>query len=113
MATIKGFGERVAQARREKAARERRDILKKDVAETLGVSESTVGRWERGTLPEEPEMLRALADYLAVTPAWLHYGVGSPEAIPSDTRPPAYPVREPAPAEHGARSIARHGARKR
>lgn len=83
MTVIKGFGERVSQERRQKGLDERRDVLKRDVARALGVSESTVGRWERGTLPDDPELLERLAAYFGVTAAWLHYGVGPREAPPS------------------------------
>lgn len=80
MATVKGFGDRVAQERRLKGVREARDLLKKDVAKALSVSESTVGRWESGTVPDDPDTLARLARYFGVTVAWLHYGVEPREA---------------------------------
>ncbi len=69
----KGFGARLAQERRLKAAREARDIQRQDVAREMGVANSTYGRWEEGTIPDE-EKIEQLARYFGVTPAYLHYG---------------------------------------
>ena len=89
--TRKGFGARLAQERRHKSVRDERDILKKDVAKVLSVSESTVGRWESGeSVPDDTAML-ALAAYFGVTPAWLRYGQEPRTAIekhiPKEAKP--------------------------
>ena len=89
MATDRQFGERVAQERRRKAAADRRDILKRDVARAVDVSESTVGRWEKGTLPDDPAVLERLAAYFGVTVPWLRYGA-APRELPME------PIERPA-----------------
>lgn len=85
------FGLRLAQERRHKAFLDARDLGQKDVAKAVGVSESTLSRWEAGeTMPREEAMLK-LARYFKVTPAWLRYGTEPREAGPrpqlaADTR---------------------------
>lgn len=74
MSVTQGFGERLAQERREKAARERRDIGQKDVAEAVGSSGPSVSRWEAGLGVPSDRMIGELARYFGVTPAWLRYG---------------------------------------
>lgn len=70
-----GFGSRLAQERREKAAREQRDIAQKDVAEAVGSSGPSVSRWEAGVGgPPSDSMIERLAAYFGVTPSWLRYG---------------------------------------
>jgi transcriptional regulator with XRE-family HTH domain len=89
-----GFPERLAQERRHKGVRECRDILKKDVAKAIGVSESTLGRWENGIgkTPDD-EQLGKLAAYFGVTLSWLRYGqlpreaeldIETPVSVPFD-----------------------------
>lgn len=75
MVPFKDFGERVAQERREKAARDRRDIGQKDVAEAVRTTPATVSRWEAGLNMPDDAVLSKLASYFGVTPAWLRYGV--------------------------------------
>jgi transcriptional regulator with XRE-family HTH domain len=70
-------GERIAQARREKAARERKDIRHTDMAAALKVSGATVSDWEAGKVRPRPAAMEKLARYLGVTPAYLAYGVGA------------------------------------
>jgi transcriptional regulator with XRE-family HTH domain len=74
MTVMQGFGERLAQERREKAARERRDIGQKDVAEAIGSSGPSVSRWESGVGMPSEAMIVKLATYFGVKPAWLRYG---------------------------------------
>lgn len=74
MTVAQEFGARLAQERRLKAAQEERDILKKDVAKTLGTSESTYGRWEAGLVMPDDDTMVTLANYFGVTPSWLRYG---------------------------------------
>lgn len=76
----KSFGERVAQERREKSARERRDVLQREIAKAVKTTTTTVSRWEAGLVIPGDEMLRRLADYFRVTPAWLRYGQAPKEA---------------------------------
>lgn len=51
------------------------DYRAEDLADDLGVSPSTVGRWEKDERKPKPAAIEALAKLLNVTPAWLHYGV--------------------------------------
>lgn len=103
----KGFAGRLAQERRLKSAREHRDVEKQDVAKALGVSNSTYGRWETGTMPDD-DMMEALGRYFGVTPAWLRYGTEPREAAPpfriSEEQPEvrSEPIRKVAGAERDA-----------
>ncbi len=76
MSVTKGFGDRLAQQRREKAARDQRDIGQKEVAEAVGASEPSVSRWEAGIGVPRDATIQRLADYFGVTPGWLRYGDG-------------------------------------
>lgn len=70
------IGSRIAQARRELAVRERKDVSQSDIAERLGVAQATVNRWENDKEGKRPsdENLLELARILGVTPSWLRYG---------------------------------------
>ena len=82
-------GSRIAQERRLKAARDRRDIDQKAVAAAVGVSPAAVSRWENGeTIPRDDVLVR-LAEYFGVTASWLRYGEGN------GTGAPKLPLREP------------------
>jgi transcriptional regulator with XRE-family HTH domain len=81
----KEIGDRIAQARREKGVRERRDIRPVDVARALEVSGASVSDWEAGKIVPREEMMERLAAYLGTTPQWLRY------AIPTDAPPPVAP----------------------
>lgn len=74
MATHKEFGDRLAQERREKAARERTDVMQKDVADAVGTTPATVSRWEQGLVKPGDAMMEKLAAYFGVTPSWMRYG---------------------------------------
>ncbi len=76
------LGERIAQARREKAARDHEDIRQKDVAAAIGVSGTTISEAESDKQPPGEAVLLRLAAYLGVTPAYLRYGV----VVPTETR---------------------------
>lgn len=49
-----------------------------EVAQALGVNQSTVSGWENGTREADHETLRRLADYLGVTVDYLLGGAGAP-----------------------------------
>lgn len=77
----------MAQERREKAARERRDISQRDVAEAVGTSGANVSRWEAGQAIPGEEFLAKLATFFGVSRAWLRYGEGERvELPPHETR---------------------------
>jgi transcriptional regulator with XRE-family HTH domain len=69
------LGERLAQARREKGVRDKRDILRTEIAEAAGVDPSMVTAYEKGASVPREEVLAKLAEFLHVTPAYLRYGV--------------------------------------
>jgi transcriptional regulator with XRE-family HTH domain len=70
------FGERLAQERREKAAREHRDITQRDVARAVGLTSAAISNYEKGgTIPND-DILAKLAAFYGVRPSWLRYGEG-------------------------------------
>jgi len=79
-------GERIAQERRLKAVREKRDIDQLVVAEAVGVTGPTISRWESGDVIPRDGVLVELARYFGVTPAWLRYGQ-EPREAPPEHRP--------------------------
>lgn len=83
LAVTQSFGDRLAQERREKAARDRCDISQKDVAEAVGSSAPSVSRWEKGGPPPSDATLERLARYFGVTMGWLRYGQ-EPRRAPDD-----------------------------
>ncbi len=88
------LGERIAQARREKAARDHRDIRQKDVAVAIGVSSATISEAESDKQPPGEGVLVRLADYLGVTPAYLRYGVAQPSETKADLAAMVDPSRD-------------------
>lgn len=84
-------GDRIAQARREKGVRDRRDVKPVDLARALDVSGATVSDWEAGKIKPRDDAMLKLADYLGVDPGWLRYGgpaasPGAPMLDPSRDR---------------------------
>lgn len=69
------MGARIAQARRELAVRQHKDISKAMLAAAAGVDPSAITLYEGDKSNVGEEVLGRLADYLGVTPAWLRYGV--------------------------------------
>lgn len=70
------LADRVAQLRREKAADERRDISRKEVAREIGVSNPVISETESGTTYPSPATLAKLAHYFGVSERFLEYGDG-------------------------------------
>jgi transcriptional regulator with XRE-family HTH domain len=66
--------ERLAQLRREKSARERRDVLQSEIAEAAGVSVVTYGRYENGRRKIPNEIVIAIAKFYAVPPGHILFG---------------------------------------
>lgn len=77
-----GFGNRLAQLRREKAIRDRRDVSQAEIAKALGIPPTTYSRLESGVFKRSPEMetLRKIADYFGVSLGWLWFGEGTHNA---------------------------------
>lgn len=76
------IADRLAQLRREKSARERRDVLQREIAKAAGLSVVTYGRYESGQRKVPDEVVISLAGYYGTTPWFIRYGVeagaGSP-----------------------------------
>lgn len=68
------FGDRLKQARREFAVAKRRDVTQQEVADALGVSAVTVGRWEDGTREPDFATVAWLAAFLRVRAGYLAFG---------------------------------------
>ena len=66
---------RLAQLRREKSARERRDVTQAIIAADNGIVPETYSRYENGRRKVPEEVVVALAKYYGVTPAFIRYGV--------------------------------------
>ena len=77
-------GARIAQARREKAVREQRDITQRDMAKAVHVSSASVSEWEADKAVPREDTLARLAAYLGTTPAQLRYGVALDLGIAAD-----------------------------
>lgn len=81
MTLAQAFGERLAQERREKAARERKDITQRTVAQAVGLTSAAISKYEAGETIPNDNILAKLAAFYEVRPSWLRYGEGdkSPE----------------------------------
>lgn len=60
------FAENLKRLRREKSARENRDVTQAEVAEAVGVNEATVQNYEAGRSVASYEVAWALADFYGV-----------------------------------------------
>jgi len=78
------LGSRIAQARRELAVREERDVTQLDVARAVGATGASMSEWENDKKAPREGALAKLADYLGVTPAYLRYGVHPARAQPGE-----------------------------
>lgn len=78
----RGFGERLAQARRLLGVIHWRDVRPADLAEMLDTSTANVSRWEGSKRAPRDETLELLAAFFrrhglaSASAAWLRYGVG-------------------------------------
>jgi transcriptional regulator with XRE-family HTH domain len=73
------IADRLAQLRREKSARERRDVLQREIAKAAGLSVVTYGRYESGQRKVPDEVVISLAGYYGTTPWFIRYGVEAGE----------------------------------
>lgn len=74
MTKRQSLGQNIAQARRHKAVRDRRDVSQTDVAKAIGVSGAAVSQWESDVRVPKESDVEKLATYFGVTPAVLRYG---------------------------------------
>ena len=105
MSHAQGFGERLAQERREKAARDRRDITQRDVAKAVNLTSAAISRYEAGDVIPNDDILARLAAYYGIRPSWLRYGEGEkypPSSTEIETTRPE-PTERPSVAAGGAR----------
>lgn len=67
-----------------------------EIADAIGTTPTSVGRWEAGLVMPKDAMLVKLAKYFGVTPAWLRYG-SLPREYPKPTEemPPLDPSIRP------------------
>jgi transcriptional regulator with XRE-family HTH domain len=72
--------DRLAQLRREKSAREHRDVLQSEIADYCGISTVTYGRYEGGRRKVPSEVVIALAKFYGVSPGFISFGETSSEA---------------------------------
>jgi transcriptional regulator with XRE-family HTH domain len=77
--SAKGFGERVLKARLEMGARRGTPVTQKEVADALGVTSATVGRWEANLKQPTLESIEALARFLSASPGYLAFGAAEVE----------------------------------
>jgi transcriptional regulator with XRE-family HTH domain len=73
--TPQSLGERLAQLRREKAARDGRDVTSAEVAKAAGVSRGAMSRYEKNIDAPRDPVLAKIAAFLGTTMAYLRYGV--------------------------------------
>jgi len=108
--TLQAFAARLAQERRQKAARDRRDIGQKDVAKAVKTTPASVSRWESGlNMPDDDTVIR-LAAYFGVTPSWLRYGQAPREAEPERVD---VPIGVPFEPQEGAQAHSRRAQHRR
>jgi transcriptional regulator with XRE-family HTH domain len=70
----KQLANRIKQARLDASARSGRQITQTEIAEKLGVTQATIGRWESGAVEPDLAMIRLLAEYLGTDPRDVAFG---------------------------------------
>jgi transcriptional regulator with XRE-family HTH domain len=124
------IADRLAQLRREKSARERRDVTQAMIAEACGLVPETYSRYENGKRKVPEEVIQVLADYFGTTAPFIRYGIGEQpittfripdsmaemfsRALQAEASPapaPEEPVEEPAPPPRKAAGGRRGGGR--
>jgi transcriptional regulator with XRE-family HTH domain len=83
------FGKKLKQLRREKSAREERDVPQSEVATFVGDTQPNVAKWEGGRFPDDEDTIRRLAAYYNVNYAWLRLDEGPREPLPAERTSPA------------------------
>lgn len=73
MADTQGFGRRALQARLDLSARRGKTVTQVAIAEEMGVTSATVGRWEAGLKEPNLETIARLAEVLEVSAGWLAF----------------------------------------
>lgn len=95
------FGAVIAQLRREKACRERKDIWPANIASHMGITRSAYSQWESGkTRPRDVGVYRKLAAYLNVKLSDLGVNVDEMLAEPPKRATKAHEVPAPDTRTH-------------
>jgi transcriptional regulator with XRE-family HTH domain len=87
--------ERIAQLRREKSARERKDVTQAMIAEAVGLVPETYSRYENGRRKVPEDVITALAKYFGTTRAFIRYGEETVARVTADPEPVAKPAKKP------------------
>lgn len=74
MTDLQALGERLAQLRRERSARERRDVTADEIAAAIGVTGAAYSRYEKGLRRPKDRVVDALAVYHGVSRGFIRYG---------------------------------------
>lgn len=82
--SLETFGGRLYAVRLRRSSRELRSVTQRHVADALGVTQTTVGRWEADLKEPDLATIARLAEWYGVSPGWLAFGEG--EMIPA-TKP--------------------------
>lgn len=101
----RGFGQRLLQARLNHSARLGRMVTQTEVGEKLGITGTSVGRYEKEEKEPTLEMFARLAKLYGVSPCFLCFGIVVPaEAAPDRATPlPAVAATPPASARAAGR----------
>lgn len=111
MTPAERFGRRLRQLRREKSAREERDVEQAEVAQAAKDTQPNVARYERGRIPRDESVTKRLAAFYDVNWIWLLHGEGD-KHLPSTTEE-FQPRPESIPTARAAVAGARKRPRKR
>lgn len=109
MSRAQTLGDRLTKARLDLAARRGAEVTKSAVAQAVGVTPTSVGRWEKDEKEPALAMIQLLAEVLEVDPRWLAFGGG--EARTPPVRPLPAGALQPVPRPGEAAKAA--GARRR
>jgi transcriptional regulator with XRE-family HTH domain len=85
--SIDGFGDRLADARRERGKARRKDLSKAELGRAVGKGRSNVSAWEKGDYFPPAPIMQELADVLGVNRPWLFFGVGEMGLKPQSAMP--------------------------
>lgn len=117
MPKLATFSERLAQLRREKAAREFRDVDQEEIAQAIGLSpkqQPYISKWENDTTPKDTAVVKKLAEYYRVSWLWLLHGEEGDSTATTTVEAPVEKVADPAPRKRPAAAPStarRRGAR--
>lgn len=84
--SLETFGGRLYAVRLRRSSRELRSITQRHVADALGVTQTTVGRWEADLKEPTLATIVRLAEWFGVSPGWLAFGEG--EMVPATAPQP-------------------------